>query len=422
MTSVLFLVHRIPFPPNKGDKIRSFHLLKQLAQHHEVHLGAFVDDDADWQHGAELKRWCAESYLRPLRPGMKRFTSLRGLLSGEPLTLPYYRDRKMAEWVNQKLVLDGIDRVVIFSAAMAQYVLGEQMESRERIVDLVDVDSEKWREYAPRHRWPMSWIYNRESALLLKFERSIASQCDATVLVSPQEAQLFRELAPESSKRIHSIHNGVDTGYFSPDHCFSSPYDAGSQVLVFTGAMDYWANVDAVTWFAEAVFPQLRAAVPRAQFYIVGARPTDQVRRLARNDGVTVTGSVHDIRPYLAYAAAAVAPLRIARGIQNKVLEAMAMAKPVLATPAAIDGIQAPEELRSLVCERPEQFVELARQLLADGDLRALGQIGRHTVVKHYSWAESFSQFDSLLSAVARQGVAVPEGTSPTERAGSAIR
>ncbi len=401
LTPVLFLAHRIPFPPNKGDKIRSYHLMEQLARHHEVHLGAFVDDPSDWQHQAELKNWCAETFLRPLKPTVQRLSSLRGLATRVPLTLPYYRDRKMAEWVKQKCTSAGIDRVVIFSAAMAQYVLGVRSHFQRCIVDLVDVDSEKWREYGPRHRWPMNWIYAREATLLLRYERMLAQQCDATVLVSSQEAQLFRELAPESADRVYSIHNGVDAEYFSPGHVFPTPYAPGAQILVFTGAMDYWANADAVVWFAEEILPHVRSAMPQVQFYIVGARPSERVKRLGRLDGVTVTGAVADIRPYLAHARAAVAPLRIARGIQNKVLEAMAMVKPVIATTAAMDGIDAPPRLRALLADEPAQFVDRLQQVLKDDDSGEFGRLGRELVLERYAWSESFARFDQLLGSQA---------------------
>ena len=419
MNRVLFLVHRIPFPPNKGDKIRSFNLLKQLAKNHEVHLGAFVDDAADWRHEPDLGQWCADCFLRPLRPRARKLASLAGLVTGQPLTVPYYRDRSMAAWVHHKCIVEGIDQVVVFSSAMAQYVLGPQMESLTRIVDLVDVDSEKWRAYAPRHRWPMDWVYKREADLLLAYERKVAQNCDAVVLVSPQEAQLFRELAPESSDRIHAVHNGVDADYFSPDHSFENPYSSGDRVLVFTGAMDYWANVDAVTWFAESIYPQIRSEEPSARFYIVGARPTDQVRKLGRIEGVTVTGAVHDIRPYLAHSLAAVAPLRIARGIQNKVLEAMAMARPVLGTQAAMEGIEIPSSLEALVCNEPADFVSRALALLHASGGDGSGKLGRETVLREYSWTESFSRFEQLLaecrpsrSGQMRVSVAAVEGTA----------
>lgn len=418
MSRVLFLAHRIPFPPNKGDKIRSFNLLKQLARSHEVHLGAFVDDSADWAHERELRNWCADSFLLPLNSTYRKLVSLVGLGTGKALTVPYYHDRKMSRWVNAKCANEKIDRIVVFSSAMAQYILGPAMRDRTRIVDLVDVDSEKWRAYAPRHRWPMSWIYRREGRRLLAFERAVAADCDAVVLVSPQEAQLFRELAPESAQRVHAVHNGVDTDYFSPDHHFDNPYSRTARPLVFTGAMDYWANVDAVTWFAETVFPAIRKQVADAVFYIVGARPTEAVKRLEQYEGVTVTGAVPDIRPYLAHAVAAVAPLRIARGIQNKVLEAMAMAKPVLATAAAFEGIDAPAELKALACEEPQGFVTAALGLLRDGDRDSYGRLGRETVVSRYGWAESFARFDQLLAEHSR----TTDSTSTTPPAATAQR
>lgn len=398
MSRILFLVHRIPFPPNKGDKIRSFNILKQLARKHEVYLGAFIDDEADWQHEAALKEWCVEHYLRPLRPGLQKLRSLRGLASGEPLTVPYYRDVMMGRWVRAKLKHDRIDTVVAFSSAMAQYVMEPEMEGLRKVVDLVDVDSEKWRAYAPRHRWPMNWVYQREAVALLRFEREVASTCDATVLVSPDEAALFERLAPESKGKIYSVSNGVDTEYFSPDHRFESPYEADERVLVFTGAMDYWANVDAVTWFAESIFPKIRARNAGTVFYIVGTRPSDAVRKLENMPGVRVTGAVPDVRPYLAHAYASVAPLRIARGIQNKVLEAMAMAKPVLGTSAAMEGIRIPPELRESVCDEPHQFVERAVSILAGDGSREAGALGRRIVLESYSWEERLAGLDRLLT------------------------
>lgn len=417
MKRVLFLVHRIPFPPNKGDKIRSFNLLKQLARNHEVHLGAFVDDPADWAHERALAKWCADSLLLPMNTGYRKLASLTGLVTGEALTVPIYRDRRMARWVKAKCVEQGIDRIVVFSSAMAQYVRGPEMRACTRVVDLVDVDSEKWRAYAPRHRWPMNWIYRREAQRLLAFERAVAAECDAVVLVSPQEAQLFRELAPESADKTYAVHNGVDTEYFSPEHELENPYPAGAKVLVFTGAMDYWANVDAVSWFAESVYPQIRSQMPEALFYVVGARPTEAVTRLQQQPGVTVTGAVEDVRPYLAHGTAAVAPLRIARGIQNKVLEAMAMAKPVLASSAAMEGIAVPDAFDPLTCDEPEAFVTAALELLRHGDSQGYGHLGRQIVMTRYGWTESFSKFEQLLTEHAQgRGAVGGVGSATAQR------
>ncbi len=397
MEELLFLAHRIPYPPNKGDKIRSFNLLKQLGRDYRVHLGAFVDDPADWRYQDELRPYCSELYLKAIDPRWRKVGSLVGLARGEALTLPYYRDAAMLDWVRGILQRPGLGKVLVFSAAMAQYVAAPDCRQLHRVIDFVDVDSDKWRQFAASKPWPLNWIYNRESRRLLEYERRMAAGFSASVFVSEEEAELFRRLAPEASDRVHAVHNGVDTDYFSPANPYANPYGEGEQVLAFTGAMDYWANVDAVTWFARQVFPHISQALPQARFYIVGARPTPAVRQLGRLPGVQVTGAVRDIRPYLAHARAAVAPLRIARGVQNKVLEALSMAKPVLATQAAMDGIHhAPDQAR-WVAEEPLALADLASRLLRDEIQPAMGEAGRAWVVRHYSWAENLERIVRLL-------------------------
>jgi len=393
---LLFLAHRIPYPPNKGDKIRSFNLLKHLAQNYRVHVGAFVDDPHDWRYRADLQAMCDELCLLDLHPLRRRVASLQGLLTGQPLTLPYYAHPGMQRWVNQLLVRRPIDAVVVFSSPMAQYAETHIGAARRRVVDFVDVDSDKWAQYARAKTWPVSWIYNREARTLLRYERKIASEFDAAVFVSEHESALFKQLAPEVAERSFGISNGVDTDYFSPERDYPNPYEHSGQVLVFTGAMDYWANVDAVRWFAEEIFPDIRLRVPGVTFYIVGARPTPQVQELAKHPGVVVTGAVKDIRPYLAHAVAAVAPMRIARGIQNKVLEAMAMGRPVLATPEAAEGINARHSVELLVASEVASLQNHAVRLLRDG-VEELARAARQCVLKQYGWQENLRRFDELL-------------------------
>ena len=404
MPALLYLVHRVPYPPNKGDKVRSFHILKRLAREYEVHLGTFADDAADLRHADRLRDWCADVHIQPIRPAWRKLLSLRGLVTGEALTLPFYHSATMARWVRGKLTGD-IDRVVAFSAAMAQYLprpeSGKDHQMRS-VVDLVDVDSEKWRAYAPHHRWPLNWVYAREGRRLLAFERQRAAWHDATVLVSAKEAQLFRHLAPEiPGAKIHAVHNGVDACYFSPHDRHPSPYAGDEPVLVFTGAMDYWANADAVQWFADEIFPRVLAYEPRARFYIVGARPLPAVERLGQRPGIHVSGSVADVRPYLAHARVAVAPLRIARGIQNKVLEAMAMARPVVATSAAMDGIDIGASLHDWMADEPGEFAQRCLALLAAPVGDDVGRRGRELVLRTYSWEESLTPFMDLLGSTA---------------------
>ncbi len=397
MKELLFLAHRIPYPPNKGDKIRSYNLLKHLTRDYRVHLGAFVDDPADWRHAGELRRLCAEVHLVSLRPRLARLKSLSGLLRGEALTLPYYRDVSMAAWVDRMLRQRGLERVLVFSAAMAQYVRDPAHHHLNRVIDFVDVDSDKWRQYGSAQRGPMGWVYRREGDALLQFERDVAGEFSASVFVSAEEADLFRRLAPESGPRLTHVSNGVDLGYFSPREDYPDPYPADTAVLCFTGAMDYRANADAVDWFAREVFPAVHQALPGARFYVVGARPTRSVRQLATLPGVEVTGAVRDIRPYLAHARAAVAPLRIARGVQNKVLEAMAMGRPVLATRAAMDGIVQVPGLESLVADEPDELAARAIAVLLEGDTGGWGALGRACVEKHYDWAGNLARIEGLL-------------------------
>ena len=395
MKDILFLVHRIPYPPNKGDKIRSFNLLKFLAEHYRVHLGAFIDDPEDWKYRADLEELCAEVCLLPLQPTLGKIKSLSGLLTGAPLTVPYYSSGRMQSWVEQVMQGD-IEAILVFSSAMAQFV--EKFDKVRRVIDFVDVDSDKWAQYAAKKSGLAKWIYSRESKKLLAYDRKQALVFDRSVFVSEQEAALFKRLVPEVSDRVLAVENGVDTLFFHDSGNFPNPYPAGAKILVFTGAMDYWANADAVFWFAEQVFPLIRSRDPAAQFFIVGARPTEAVHALGQREGITVTGSVKDIRPYLAHANLAVAPLRIARGIQNKVLEAMAMGKPVIVSPAAIEGIAAEGDLDVATVDSPTDWAEVAVRMLGADGAAGVSQRNREFVERRYSWGQSLSRLDAILS------------------------
>lgn len=393
---LLFLAHRIPYPPNKGDKIRSYNLLKALAKDYRIFLGAFVDDQLDWKYQSELTEYCEEVFLLELN-SRRKYISLKGVLTGEALSLPYYRQTRMQNWVDQKIADQQIERVFVYSSAMAQYVQSEHFDHLHRVIDFVDVDSEKWREYSKRHIWPMSWLYRREARELLRYDRKLARTFDASVFVSASEAALFKQLAPESKQRVSHINNGVDYHYFDSQEAYDSPYP-DVPVLAFTGAMDYWANVDAVTWFAQKVFPLIQQKIPNALFYIVGARPSDAVLKLANKKGIHVTGAVEDIRPYIAGADVIVAPMRIARGVQNKVLEAMAMEKPVVVTGAAMEGIeQLPGQK---ICDDATSFFDYCLKLLQEGDTENTGATGRQRVLKDFSWDQNLLRLESLFGDV----------------------
>ncbi|MCP3868083.1 MAG: TIGR03087 family PEP-CTERM/XrtA system glycosyltransferase [Gammaproteobacteria bacterium] len=394
--TLLFLCHRIPFPPNKGDKIRSFHLLKYLASRYRVFLGAFVDDPSDWQHENRLKEWCEMVSLFPLKPRMAKLKSLKGLLTGEPLTLPYYHDSEVQRWVHKTVDEYGINQMVVYSSSMAQYLLAPEFDNSRRVIDFVDVDSDKWRQYAVRKTWPMNWVYHREAQTLHGFERRIASLFDQSLLVSREEAEMFKRLYPECSDRISFYSNGVDVEVFSPDTALSSPFEGNCRDIVFTGAMDYWPNEDAVVWFTEEVFPVLMKDWPDARFHIVGGNPTDKVKNLAKVDGVCVTGRVHSVQPYLQYAAAVVAPMRIARGIQNKVLEAMSMAKPVVVTSQGLEGINAVQDKEVLLANDTGEFVTQLSLVFRGGSLD-VAEAAREKILNEYSWASTLPVLDKWL-------------------------
>jgi sugar transferase (PEP-CTERM/EpsH1 system associated) len=396
--ALLFLCHRFPFPPDKGDKIRSFHLLRHLADHYRIYLGAFVDDERDWRHAASVQSWCEESHLLRLSPRRAKARSLGALLDGRPLTLPYYSMPEMRRWTAQVAEREGISRVLVFSSSMAQYAVGGRLDRARRVIDFVDVDSEKWRQYADHQASPLAWVYRREARKLLRYERRIAAEFDASFFVSEIEAQLFRTLAPEAADRVYSFSNGVDVGYFAPDPALRSPYARGERALVFTGAMDYWPNVDAVEWFTGQVFQPLHADDHSLRFYIVGRNPSDGVKRLGERPGVVVTGGVDDVRPYVLHAAAAVAPLRVARGIQNKVLEAMAMGRPVVASGAALEGISARPDEDVILADGAEDFLRQIRRVLSQ-DLRGLGARARARILEEHVWERHLPRVVERLEA-----------------------
>lgn len=380
------LVHRIPYPPNKGDKIRSYHMLRHLAQHYNVVLATFVDDPDDWRYAPLVREMCVDAYFGALKPWPARMRCLAALCSQEPLSLAWYRDAKLEQWVRAAMARERIRRIVVFSSPMAQYA--QPYTSSRQVIDFCDVDSDKWRQYARARRWPASWLYGREARRLLDYERAVAQRADSALFVSRPEAHLFRSLAPESAAKTGHFNIGVDSTFFSPARDYPNPYLPGVEAIVFCGAMDYWPNVDAARWFAQDVLPLVRRERPAAVFYIVGARPSAEVRKLEKPGLVCVTGTVPDVRPYVAHAAVSVAPLRIARGVQTKVLEAMAMAKTVVLSPQALAGIEATPGEELLLANGSAEFAAQVLRALARPDPR-LGRAARLGVRRRYAWSTS---------------------------------
>jgi len=408
MGRLLYLVHRLPYPPNKGDKVRSYHLLKHLAEKHQVFLGTFIDDPADEVHVPQVQAICPDHHIARLQPRAAKLRSLGALPGRQALSLHYYRNAQLQAWVNSTLANQKIDAIVIFSSVMAQYaVAAPGAQNIPMLIDFVDVDSVKWTQYAPQHRWPLSWLYRLEGRRLLAFERAMAQRAKHSFLVTDNEAALFRQLAPESAHRVSAVSNGVDADYFAPNPARGTPFGQAATpgtasppvTVVFSGAMDYWPNIDAVTWFVADVLPGLLQHWPALCFYIVGRSPTPAVLALA-GPAVVITGTVPDVRPYLQHATVVVAPLRVSRGIQNKILEAMAMARPVVASASCVEAINATVGHELLGAASASDFITQIDALLkAPARCAEIGQAGRQRVLEHYSWSAHLSKIDQHLPA-----------------------
>ena len=395
---LLYLTHRIPFPPDKGDKIRTYNLLREMADRWTVHLGTFVDDPDDWQHVPRLEAMCGETRFIGLSPVSAKARALTGLVRGTSLTMPYYHSTKMRSWVVELMERRRIDCAMAFSSSMGQYLPLATERGVRCVVDFCDMDSDKWRQYGESFSGLKRWVYTREANKLRGEETDIGAANDASVFISDDEASLYCRQTGIPADKVHSVRNGVDTGYFDPALEYPDPYAGKGLNIAFVGAMDYWPNVDAVTWFVDRILPGVRDMLPDSSFWIIGSNPGRNVAALGARPGVTVTGRVSDVRPYLGRANCVVAPLRVARGVQNKVLEAMAMAKPVVASPAALEGLSFGDDTGIRVCDSESDWIGKVSSALREysPDDRVAG--ARDAVMRSYSWEASARDLTAILT------------------------
>ena len=279
MKKLLYLVHRLPYPPNKGDKISSYNMLNYFSSNWRIHLGTFIDDPDDWEYTEVVNGICEDTCILPL-PSHKKITgSILGLLRRQSLSLNYYDNKELQRWVVENVERECPDAVLIYSGVMGRFVRDILPPHVPVIFDAEDVDSEKWRSYADSRPWPLSWLYRREADKLLEFERQMSRETTISLFISEQEANLYKQLAPESVDKIRFRTQGVDSSYFDPNLDYENPYSEGEKVLVFAGAMDYWPNIEAVQWFCDHVLAKLREQQPDLLFCIVGMKPTEKVRQ-----------------------------------------------------------------------------------------------------------------------------------------------
>ena len=395
--TILFLCHRIPYPPNKGDKIRSFNEIRYLSEKHTIDLITLADEPADLKYEKDLEKYCRQVKVFPLDKTRAAVNGCISLLKGQSISQGYFYKKAFQKLYNNWISTRRYDAVFCFSSPMAAYVfkgkpLAENRPRAERIMDFCDLDSDKWRQYAEKNKFPKNRIYQTESKRLLKFEKKINQVFDRSIFVSKGEADLFKSYVP-SARNLEIIPNGVDYEYFCPENV-NPTQEFPSPMIMFAGAMDYYANVDGVTWFAENILPEIKKRVPAVQFYIVGSNPVQAVTALEKDPAVTVTGFVKDIRKYYTSADLCVIPLKIARGVQNKVLEALAMEKPVITTAAAVQGLRPDVRTVLDIEDDTTEFAGKTVLLLEDNSkAQRQGRAARQFILDHYNWENNLNNF-----------------------------
>jgi sugar transferase (PEP-CTERM/EpsH1 system associated) len=390
--NILYIAHRIPYPPNKGEKIRAFHQIRFLSRNHRVHLACMVDDREDLKYMEVLKKYCVSVDAVYRSKTLAKFQALLGLFRKQPLTMSAFYSGELQDKITQKLRSEKIDRILVFSSVMAEYVW--RALGIPRIVDFVDVDSAKWQLFSERSYFPFSWIYRIEASRLARYEEKVTRTFDHSIIVSDKEAELFKSRV--NGQPLSVIPNGVDLDYFSPK--LNEIMESKQSILIFTGMMDYFPNIEAVQFFCDSIFPTITKVLPQVQFYIVGRNPTWQVRRLSNRPQVIVTSSVPDVRPYLAKATVSVAPFRTSRGVQNKVLEALAMGLPVVGTSLAFQGMKTTVSDGIRIADDPEKFGREVLSLLTDSDLQRQCSIqARKYVEQYHQWQDHAACLETLL-------------------------
>ncbi len=388
---ILFLAHRIPYPPNKGEKIRAFQELKFLGGRHTVDLLCFADSDAEANHQGALKGFCRHIYVETRSRINIAIGAGRSFLRGEPLSCGFFFTSKFRAKVHHVLATTAYDAIFVFCSSMAQYL--PRPVPVPVVMDFVDIDSAKWAQYARRSRPPLSWLFAREARELARYEREWARASSSTVVTTRQEASL---LSGEGVSGVEVVGNGVD---IPPARIEALPEEirAMQPYALFVGTMDYLPNIDAAEYFVKDILPRIRERHPELKFVVVGRDPVRRVRKLAGKPGVVVTGTVPAVEPYLAGSTVVVAPFRIAQGIQNKLLEALAAGKPIVSTsgPAAAIGVGHGEML--LAADTPQDFSNAVVALLENPELYCRFSKGVDYVRRNFSWHENLKHLEHLL-------------------------
>jgi sugar transferase (PEP-CTERM/EpsH1 system associated) len=409
--AVLYLVHRVPYPPDKGDRIRAYHIVRHLAGRADVYLACLADEPVAPESVAALERLCKKVEV-VAQPAWRRWGQGFAFLGcGRTATEGAFRSRRLANVLRQWAATTPFVSALASSSGMVPYLRMNALRNVPAVVDLVDVDSQKWLDYAAVARGPKRWVYRLEGERLRKLEGGLPTWVRAVTLVSAAEAELYGGFAEAGAARV--VSNGVDQAYFRSTSADSAD-EAAERDCAFVGALDYPPNVDGVCWFCQEVWPEILCRRPSAKISLIGRRPSASVRQLAALPGVELVGQVPDVRPALRSAAVAVVPLRIARGVQNKVLEALAMGKATVASPQALAGLRANPGVPVLEATTPAEWADAVTGLLDDAARRReLGHAGVRYVAAHHNWDRCLEPLLELLDVPARDlKTALPDGTA----------
>lgn len=395
---VYFLTHRLPYAPNRGDRVRSFHIVRSLVRQVELTVVSLTGDRQESAHADQLRQLGVEVLTFEVPRWMNRIKATTQLTTARPLTHLLLDAPGIGSALQSLIVARPPDVVLAYCSGMARFAMESPLDRFPFVVDLVDVDSAKWAALAGIAEWPRRWLYRREARLLSHFERDSAMRASCTLVVNDREAQLLREIAPDTVIRVLPV--GVDLTALAPP---SPP--AADATIVFCGVMNYPPNIQAVVWFTEQVWPRIRLRRPDARFAIVGSDPAMEIRRLADLPaGVIVTGSVPDVRQYLWNAAVSIAPLKIARGVQTKVLEAVAAGLPAVVTSQVRDGLPAEIWPACRVADSAEDFAsEILSLLNLTGDARRA--LARQAALEPLSWETRLGPLTEILSRAAERRV-----------------
>jgi len=353
---VLFLTHRLPYAPNRGDRIRAYYLLREMSRFADVSLFSLVHDADELAHAAHVP-FAADVQVARVAKVRNLLQGVLSLPTSRPLTHALLDAAGAARAIERLADSHPPDLVVAYCSGMARFALQTPLSAHPCVIDMVDLDSAKWASLAREARGVRRWIYRREAATLRAFEVRAIRHARATLVVNERERDALLQIAPAAPAIV--IPNGIDLQMFAPP---DAPADA--PLVVFCGVMSYYPNVEGVLWFAQHVWPLVLAEQPHARFAIVGASPSRAIEHLRADPSIEVVGAVSAVQPYLWRSAVSVAPVRLARGLQNKVLEAIAAGLPVVVAPAVLEGLPAHVRRACLSASEPGAFANAVLRLL----------------------------------------------------------